>query len=171
MINMELYRCLFVTEIYSFPLFKYRTRGHHGHGAGRTGHRARAGNPKPNRTGIGHWGIGATLPFYPWQDGNRRLRWVQVRGLNNFRGHFFRPGHTCFGLRDRGGHRAVSAPGSAAARRLRPQRQIGGRIGEYFSFIFTAKNAASKGEVSVKTWRRNYLYTPTPGLGPHTQPH
>ena len=49
---------------------------------------------------------------------------------------------------------------------------IGWRIeGNIQFYICTLKNAASKGEVSVKTWRLNYLYTPTPGLGPHTQPH
>ena len=82
---------------------------------------------------------------------------VRVRGLNNFRGHFFRPGHTCFGLRDRGGQRAVSAPGSASGAPPQASEANWGANRGYFSFIFTAKNAASKGEVSVKTWRRNYL--------------
>ena len=44
------------------------------------------------------------------------------RGLNHFRGHFFRPGHTCFGLRDRGG-RMEQFQRRAAVRRL------GGRLG------------------------------------------
>ena len=78
---------------------------------------------------------------------------VRVRGLNNFRGHFFRPGHTCFGLRDRGGHRAVSAPGSASGAPPQASEANWGANRGIFSFIFTAKrvpkNAASKGEVSV----------------------
>ena len=50
---------------------------------------------------------------------------LRVRGLNNFRGHFFRPGHTCFGLRDRGGQGSFSA----AQRQRRPARRLREAIG------------------------------------------
>ena len=64
-----------------------------------------------------------TRARYLRPSGSRLLR---VRGQNNFRGHFFRPGHPCFGLRDRGGQGSFSA-----AQRRRPGGKLGGAKGEY----------------------------------------
>ena len=54
------------------------------------------------------------------------LRTVRVLQLNNFRGHLFRPGHRCFGLRDRGGQGSFSA----AQRRAASEANWGAK-GEY----------------------------------------
>ena len=78
---------------------------------------------------------------------------LRVRGLNNFRGHFFRPGHTCFGLRDRGGQGSFSASGAP------PQRGNWGANRGY-SVLYSLKNAASRVKFPlIKTWRLNLLCT------------
>jgi hypothetical protein len=67
---------------------------------------------------------------------------IRVRGLNDFQGHFFRAGHSCFGREGQGWTVQFQRRARAAARRLGGNW---GAKGEY-SLKKRKKNAASKGE-------------------------
>ena len=81
-----------------------------------------------------------------------------------FRGHWFWPGHACFGPRT-GVDRACF---SAAERRATSEANWGAKARNSLKNYCKKEEAASKGEVLLRRGGLNYLYTPAPGLGPHS---